>query len=169
MPLHMSSSIVFHSPDADAAWAAALFDGEGSCGWRKTGAAMVILMSDKDLIDRFQAIVGVGTVWPDRRSKLKPHYKDLWRWTACAEADVFKVVEMIWPWLGERRREQVGKMIERFEQRRLSRELQCRDCDDCGESFDVPNPFNHSHFCAACSKERRRRQARNRYWRSKVF
>lgn len=91
----------------DIAWAAGLFEGEGcfSAGYRPSGKAYVVAvlsMTDRDVVDRFMAIVGCGAIYlrPDARW----NHQDTYMWRVQEAVQVRKVIAMLLPYLGERRR-----------------------------------------------------------------
>lgn len=99
-----------HFPKSeDIAWAAGLFEGEG-CIYlagdkRPTEPYMYpglqLSMTDRDVVEKFHAIVGVGTVNIDRRKE--SNRSDMWRWQ-CANRKGFEhVMNLLGPYLGERR------------------------------------------------------------------
>lgn len=98
---------------AEKAWAAGLFEGEGSClvggsGNRQPRVQMV--MTDREPITRFQRIVGCGQVasYPSYSG-----HKPTWRWNVQGQEDVLAVLALLWPWLSPRRQEQAAEVIER--------------------------------------------------------
>lgn len=91
--------------DCEAAWAAGLYDGEGSIslahGWMKLQLKMV----ERAPVDRFAAAVGVGRVYgpySNISSERRDGYprKDFYVWTHPPGGAV-KVLDLLWPWLSE--------------------------------------------------------------------
>ena len=100
--------------DAEIAWAAGLFEGEGSWGvygqTRGTVMATATLgMTDRDVVEKFCRIVGVGAI------HVRPHQrgnrKTMYVWTVGKAESVRTIVEMFQPWLGERRRERGTEVL----------------------------------------------------------
>jgi len=89
------------------AWAAGLFEGEGSISSsRERQVRLRLWMTDEDVVRRFCEIVGVGHV----KGPYGPYdrgTKQLWAWDLIKKADVKKVLEMFQPWLGARRLDQI--------------------------------------------------------------
>lgn len=82
------------------AWAAGLFEGEGSLTPSGNGWAAKLGTTDEDVIRRFHEVVGCGTVYgPWQRGAFKP----IWQWTCTDKAGLERVAERLGPWLGERR------------------------------------------------------------------
>jgi hypothetical protein len=103
--------------DVEIAWAAGLFEGEGCFTVQRQRQYPPYVyvypqaslgMTDEDMVRRFHAIVGVGNVSPmivDKRG-----YKPMWRWQAYGEP-VLGVIEMLGPYLGQRRRERALELL----------------------------------------------------------
>lgn len=95
-----------------ASWASGLFEGEGSIGAypNSTGflyPSMVLAMTDEDTVRRFQEIVGAGTI----RHTDRPGKKRQYRWVVRGHAAVYRIVRMLWPGLGTRRRSAASKTL----------------------------------------------------------
>ena len=100
--------------DADGAWAAGLFEGEGTVGCGKSGIRLQLAMCDEDIVRRWGDVVGAGRI----RGPYGPHgvgTKPQWHWGVYAADDVEAIYIRFRPWLGERRLKQFE---EAFEQRR---------------------------------------------------
>lgn len=98
---------------ADVAWAAGIFEGEGCLTKRgRTSGEAQVGMTDKDIVERFGAIIGVGRLHVERRNN--PRHSTVYRWTLTNQADVAKLICLFWPWMGERRRAAAMEMLERF-------------------------------------------------------
>lgn len=94
----------------EIAWAAGLFEGEGT--WivrprRGNGNPTVVItlqMCDRDVVERFAAIMGCGKVGQaDRRHEQNPKHRPIYRWTTAKRQDVLRIARMLQPYLGERR------------------------------------------------------------------
>jgi hypothetical protein len=106
----------------EIAWAAGLFEGEGSVfanrvpagtGRRNDSVSIVAALTttDRDVVDRFTSIVSVGAVHTERR--IRPRKARLVHHWRAYSANAIYVIELFWPFLGERRREQVMSAFER--------------------------------------------------------
>lgn len=90
--------------EQELAWAAGLFDGEGSFMLthnsrpdRHPKARATLSMTNETLVRRFAAAVGVGTVTgPEHRERERP----MWRWTANRYEHFERVLALLGPWLG---------------------------------------------------------------------
>lgn len=96
----------------DVAWAAGLFEGEGCITPRgKTSGEIVIGMTDRDILERVQAVFGVGGITSEER---RPPHKTCHRWSVSNAADCTMVLEAMLPWFGARRRAVAGALVERM-------------------------------------------------------
>lgn len=90
--------------EAEIAWAAGLFEGEGSfCVNRRNGnrPRATMSMTDLDVMERFLEIVGVGKISKIGR-KQKGHHKDAWQWWT-TEEEFHAVFNLLKEWLHPRR------------------------------------------------------------------
>lgn len=86
---------------AEVAWLAGLLEGEGSF-LVKPRAAIQLVMTDLDIVERLPRLTGVGHVYP-YRPKAAEHYKDAHMWSVVKQRHVLAVTIVVRPWLGERR------------------------------------------------------------------
>lgn len=94
------------------AWAAGLFEGEGSWIVRKTGYPQASLRSaDRDVVERFAEIVGCGRIGFEDRKTANPLHSDSWYWQVGNRRDVRRLAETFMPYLGERRRTRALEII----------------------------------------------------------
>lgn len=103
----------------EIAWAVGLFEGEGcisevhrnrdpECRYRTV--TLKLGSTDKDVVERFAAIVGVGGIQPKVRRL--PSYKDQWIWQCTKRDDVRSLIALFRPLLGSRRRAKADAAIE---------------------------------------------------------
>lgn len=96
------------------AWAAGLFEGEGSFSYQRRGQYMTIQvelgMTDEDRVRRFHAVVGIGNV-TGPHNNTKPHHKPIYRWKTGSFAGVQAIMAFMWPWLGPRRRNKAIELL----------------------------------------------------------
>jgi hypothetical protein len=96
-----------HAPIFDLGWIAGLLEGEGYFGYHRDGdLAIQIAMTDKDVIDRFGAMLDIG-VFP--KPRLLPSGKTVYRCNLTNQAKAAGLMMTLLPLMGERRR---GKIIE---------------------------------------------------------
>jgi hypothetical protein len=106
------------SIETNVAWAAGLFEGEGSIMHgsylRPTGSVatrrrLSMESSDEDVMRRFTAIVGAGSIHevPGRKS----HHKLMFKWETARWADIERILQSFMPYLGERRAEKARELL----------------------------------------------------------
>jgi len=138
--------------DADIAWAAGLFEGEGcffACDKyeRKTGTTRrvtcaMLSTSDLDVLKRFQAIVGVGGFFQVKEHR-KGTYKPLWRWQVQSHSGVEHVGELLRPWLGQRRTQKLDEVLAT-----IATQNDPITCDYCGVEFVPLRKRGKRAFCS---------------------
>jgi hypothetical protein len=145
--------------EADLAWAAGLFEGEGSFGMRSNGTVLVSVAStDKDVIDRFRSVVGAGRLSSQAPGR-NHRNKRLWRLDISQVDDVLRITRLLYPWLGNRRRSRADEAAAAIRTRIDAATVQ-RVCPNCGESFRPPFTPN-----AARTKYCSRQCERRYHWR----
>lgn len=111
--------------DIHIAWAAGLFEGEGSWSLRtswnvdrtreyKYGRAQ-LHTTDLDVLTRFAEIVGVGWIYAERPRENRMgglEAKLVWRWSVQDQEDFRTFSNLIEPWLGERRLARLNEIRE---------------------------------------------------------
>ena len=95
------------------AWFAGLFEGEACVATNKGDDRywrILISMTDLDVLERAQAVMGAGTIQPLR--KRQPHHKDAWILAIHKRGDVIRVLKAVQPYLGIRRSAKVDQALE---------------------------------------------------------
>jgi hypothetical protein len=147
------------------AWAAGLFEGEGSFVANRlpVGPSATLSMADEDIVRRFAQVIGGGSVYccPPRR----PGWKPLFKWAISGHHRVQAVVAMLWPWLSPRRRAQAKKALLAARQSRGHQKWR-KECIH-GHPFTPENTYvdpRGARRCRTCKREwmqehyRRRRE-----------
>lgn len=101
----------------ELAWAAGFFDGEGytACLFRQKGRgtayiATTIGQVDRQVLDRFQAAVGVGKVRGPYQLKAKN--QKIWMWSATANFEHAQaMIAKLWKFLSPVKRDQAAKAL----------------------------------------------------------
>jgi hypothetical protein len=88
----------------EIAWAAGLFEGEGSITMCGRYVHLQLKSTDEDVVVRFHEVVGCGSVYGPYSYNQPDGYKrkPAWVWV-CREADAMIVFRKFAPWLGKRR------------------------------------------------------------------
>lgn len=148
--------------DPNIAWAAGLFEGEGSIVDRgKFSIELVMHMTDRDVMQRFCSIVGCGNI--SRREMPEPTRKDMYEWWVGAKSDVTPLLLAFLPWFGIRRRERALRALGRLSLNRGPRDGTATHCDR-GHEYGLPDntyisPKTGKRRCKECV----RMHSRSRY------
>lgn len=131
--------------EAQIAWAAGLFEGEGCISIKPPQGArhmpsirLNISMTDEDVLVRFREAVGCGGVVRLRRPAL-PGKKAVYSWDIGNRTEVARLLEAFLPWFGERRAAKARLALD-----------ECasmdRVCLGCGEPFRASR--SNSYWCS---------------------
>jgi len=100
----------------DIAWAAGIFEGEGSIILRPAGRnrpgyqrRLQVPMTDEDVVVRFWEVVDAGNVRKDKFRR--PGHKWQWRWTCSRWADTERILRSFLPYLMSRRRQMAETLL----------------------------------------------------------
>ena len=114
--------------EVEVAWVAGLLEGEGSfqlSDKRATSRRTTTVrcsMTDLDIIERLAGMVNGGPVNPDgynndrRESPVGAPYKRIYAWQMSRARDVYSLLTLIKPYMGERRTQQIQVLLDYFEQ-----------------------------------------------------
>lgn len=143
------------------AWAAGLFEGEGSCHIGRTAhrqPCVSLGMTDQDVVARFVDIVGVGHVrsYPSRSE----NRKGVFRWSVQGADEVSAVLSAILPWLGVRRRARALEVLARAEEIIAARGLCKRGHDLAIETNVYMHVKSGKRHCRPCRMQRDRSRER---------
>lgn len=104
------------SKPAMIGWAAGLFEGEGCFSMRwsaKKGSnngkrypALIIVSTDVDVLEKFQSVVNLGRIYKRNKAD-KLSKKNLYTWQVGSRKEVVEVIEKLWPFLSNRRKESI--------------------------------------------------------------
>ena len=87
------------------AWAAGLFEGEGSFSPRQN--KICLTSTDRDVAARFMEVIGCGSLRARIPTAQQLGKKTQYTWTVSRQEHTQAILAAFWPWLGERRREKV--------------------------------------------------------------
>jgi hypothetical protein len=157
----------------DLAWAAGLFEGEGciSAGWdRRVGLKggprsypiATIGMTDRDVIEHFLAVMRFGRIHSQSPGSTRRERKVMWYWKTRGFEEVQATVAMLWPWLGNRRRQRAREVLKHAS-------LPTLNAPTCKRGHpwtaDSEGKNGRHRTCAIC----RRLRARRDYQRRRVL
>jgi hypothetical protein len=143
--------------EAEIAWAAGLFEGEGCITFAGRASVYARLhMGDRDVVERFARIVGLGSrhigVTGPRGNRKATYY-----WDLGDKRDVRALLEMLLPWLGERRGEKARAALKRLDKCHglPGAQTHCRK----GHEFTPENTYVQTHprrkrTCRICHRAR---------------
>lgn len=121
------------------------------------GVQLHLSMSDRDAVERFSRIVGVGKIRV--RERPKPHWKTMYSWGCHRKDDVRLVLGMFLPWFASRRKERAMEMLELLTKNPGAK----KTWTECpyGHPLSGTNLYVHQktgkRMCRACANERSRR------------
>lgn len=99
----------------DVMWAAGLFEGEGCISINKRHGrsypCVHLKSTDRDTVERFYNIVGVGTFRGPYKQRVDGH-SDYWTWCVQNLDGAAAVINMLWPGLMSRRRERALEVMD---------------------------------------------------------
>jgi hypothetical protein len=143
----------------EIAWAAGLFEGEGSAfiASQHRQPKMTLVMTDQDVVERFQRVMGVGqvrTYGHNTGGRRKPY----WMWTVQSRADVLVAASILLPHLGRRRTAAVLEVQARARERYVrDRATHCRrGLHEFTPENTYIKPSGH-RMCRACMRDTARR------------
>lgn len=143
--------------DTEIAWAAGLFEGEGSFGYWNGRSRATMTLTDLDVLRRFSSIVGHGTIGDSK--VYQSHHKQRWIWWS--NGDGFTAIfEMFKPYLGMRR---LAAGMEAAERLRLNFEklTVARVCPCCGSTYR-PSRRRAAWLSVYCSVDCRTKEKNKR-------
>jgi hypothetical protein len=105
----------------EIAWAAGFFDGEGSTTARlrkgrlrqRPTTNVSIGNTNLDQLSRFNCIVGCGHIYGPRHNRNKS-YKPIYQFMTTRQQDAEHILAMLWPHLGEEKRNQARLAVNRY-------------------------------------------------------
>jgi hypothetical protein len=114
---------VLNISETGVAWLAGLLEGEGYFKLRtfvndygEYGYPNIRMnMTDEDVVRRAQRVSGVGTVHGPSKPRVA-HHKPQWTWAVSRCREAMALMELILPYMGQRRTEQINLARELFRQ-----------------------------------------------------
>jgi hypothetical protein len=104
--------------EADIAWAAGFYEGEGHFGVKRnpyhypTSLRLTIGQRTEEPILKFLSIAEVGKI--RHRHLGEGHGGEIWYYDAGKTVQALQVLALLWPWLSERRQLQATMAIDEF-------------------------------------------------------
>jgi hypothetical protein len=149
----------------EIAWAAGLFEGEGSMRIttsRNARCAVLVLgMTDLDVVRKFQAVVASGTVrGPVKR---QPGRKPFYVVEVAQRPVVKRTLEAFLPWFGERRAAKARELLAHIEalDERAAHRTRFHTCGHPrSEETSYVNPKTGYATCVVCKRRKGRERMR---------
>lgn len=115
----------------ETAWAAGLFEGEGSLSWSRDRRGLryptaALGMTDFDVVEKFSRMAGVGRLYT--YAARSERHKDQRHWSVSGAAAV-DVARVLLPHFGERRGGRARELIDWYVETYL------RECAECGDPY----------------------------------
>lgn len=156
---------------AEIAWAAGLFEGEGCISFGSSNPdyrlpKMQITMSDRDVLLRFERIVAAGSV-SEKPFQRAEHHKRQWSWRAHGRV-AHAVYLMLRPWLCSRRQGRGDEVFTYLSDKgpgghpltRIAPDGQSKACTGCGQMKSLEE-FAHSNTGGRLGRASRCRDCRH--------
>lgn len=107
----------------ELAWSGGLFSGEGYFSASAGNPRAGINLTELDVLDRFRAAIGFGPIYGPY---LNGSHKPRWTWQVNGCDRVQTVLDLLWPWLNQRRRSRATEILaaaaDRTQRLRISRQ-----------------------------------------------
>jgi hypothetical protein len=108
----------YNPTQSQTAWMAGLFDGEGCITYQnKTSVILQIAMNDLDILERFQSIVGCGSIYKGTTHR-SPNHNYTYTWRVSDRDNVRRLLLLMLPWFGERRSAKTMEALGRIRRNR---------------------------------------------------
>lgn len=99
--------------EPEIAWLAGLFEGEGTAGVYGSSVQCIITSTDQDVIDHVQELFPANKIYYVKRRQ--PQHKEAWCWRIQDRPRVTRFLELILPYLGERRSAKAREVLTHIE------------------------------------------------------
>jgi len=131
----------------EIAWAAGLFEGEGSFYGNGYRIRAALSMNDRAIVQRFALAVGCGVLYA---GTVRVNGTTHWKWEASTEWEFRRVVDLLGPHLGERRMRRAAELLAEREAYKAAYTTP-RECAYCHHHF-VPTWRGGGSFRIYCSR-----------------
>jgi hypothetical protein len=144
----------------DTAWLAGLFEGEGCIEITKNGGTrLTIRMTDRDIIDRVDAFFPCSKIQVVNPKPVRPEYnqpKTQYAWRVSRPEVVREILQLILPWLGERRSRKAREVLEHLSTRPTTGWNRNKTHCAAGHEYTTENTYirpgtPHRH-CRTCQR-----------------
>lgn len=101
--------------DAEAAWMAGLFEGEGCIWVHGNYVSLQIEMGDEDVVSRFFHLASCGNVTV--YTPPNPKHSTMYKWRVADHNNVCRLLTAMTPWFGDRRSYKVLEAVNAYRRR----------------------------------------------------
>lgn len=91
---------MYNTDSVTIAWAAGIFEGEGTIVLVGHRATVCVQMTDLDILEKLRDNFG-GKIYVQKKQKI--HHKESWKWCITKSSDAVGFLRLIYDHLGERR------------------------------------------------------------------
>lgn len=142
----------------DLYWAAGIMEGEGYFGVRRTAdLVMQLCMTDKDVVDRFHTLFGVGS----RAESKLPSGKTAYWWMSTNQRQTAGLMMTLLPLMGVRRAAKIIDCIQKWKLKPLPKKMwtQCKNGHDLtGDNLKIVQDGKYmKRRCIECGRLRQQK------------
>jgi hypothetical protein len=145
------------------AWAAGLFEGEGSISFQRhehtLHLGIQLTSTDRDVIEKWGAVIGAGYMTPETRKIVKPQWKPRWTWLVGQQREAERIMAMFLPHLGIRRTTRWTGLL--TESRDLMARRLLRTCRICNRDYTARTAKGRLFYCGESCRRRAMSQQRS--------
>lgn len=141
--------------ESEMAWAAGLFEGEGSIEVNhpprsRSGVRLHLNTTDLDVLEKFAAVVRCGSIREvTAPSIVRPHWKTCWSWRISTKDDCRRLLNAWLPYLGARRTARAQEALQLLDAKEAALHKTCY----CGKPFRAAHAWqrycSHEHQVGA--------------------
>lgn len=155
---HARAELARDLRENEIAWAAGIFEGEGSWGFYASKLRADIVMGDRDVLERVASALAMGRV-VNEPLPANPQHRQMFR-LCVTNAQAIELALLLWPYLGERRRSVFREKLA-LREAFIQEATKERICEGCGETFRPPysRVASRTKFCSDICGQRHRRRA----------
>ena len=146
--------------NAEVAWCAGLFEGEGCITLGGNCPRLQVNMTDKDVLDKFHALIGLGRLTgPHGKGSKYPNAKPYWVWRCSGAEQPQAILTFFWGWLGARRKQRAKEVLSVCWNSPIALQVLNREKTLCfrGHEFKVVRTTGR-RYCPTCRNAARRIQ-----------
>jgi hypothetical protein len=98
----------------DLSWAAGIYEGEGGV-YVRSSLQLIVSQKDPEILHWFIDAVGAGKIYEVKHQT--GEHGQMYRATISKTNEVLRVINLLWPWLSTRRKQQANEAVRKWEER----------------------------------------------------